>query len=103
MKGINIEKIGTIIQALKDYEKHIDNQEVETTKKNIEKAFKGSGAVKSVRAMCTALEDKIDQYTNRLKDYITRLEQVEAAYKQYDQTSSQTFAQGSKTIKNLKS
>lgn len=103
MKGINLNGIDKIIDALKQYEKQIDAQDIEIARKNVTKAIKGANAVNQCNMMANELIVKVNQYSDILKSYIQRLNEVKIAYKNQDESATQTFAQGIQEIRNKKS
>ena len=103
VQGINLDKIDEMINAITAYEKNIDQCKVSVTTTNITKAIQGSNAVNNCKALASAVDAKIDEYTNILENYRTRLVEVKQAYTTQDQSASVTFAEGINAIKNKKS
>lgn len=100
--GINTAKITQMKTAISDWKKAIDDAKITATSKQVAAAIKGTTQQAQIKKLAQACDSYANTLTAVLKNYETRLDEVAAAYKANDQSST-AISDVTAAVKNLKS
>lgn len=100
VKGINVNGIKKMTDALTEYKNAIKKPYVGVNAETIAKHLKGSAASKSIVEYSKQLDAKVSDLVKTLNTLTTSLQQVEASYKKQDESAGSTLTGRANNIKS---